>query len=74
MLSRPIKHGSGAMPSAKDDVLELLKNLPDDVTLEDIQYHLQVLAGIRRGQQDFQDGRFVSHTQAREWLGQWLKS
>lgn len=61
------------MASAKDDVLELLKNLPDDVTLEDIQYHLQVLEGIRRGQEDIRDGRVASDAQARERLGRWLR-
>ena len=30
------------MKTAKDEVRELLQNLPDDASLEDIQYHLYV--------------------------------
>jgi len=33
------------MQSAKQEVMELLKGLPDDSTLEEIQYHLSLLSG-----------------------------
>jgi hypothetical protein len=35
--------------AAKTEVESLLRKLPDDCTLEDIQYHLYVLEKIRRG-------------------------
>ena len=38
------------MHTTKQDVRELLDQLPDDSTIEDIQYHLYVLEKIRRGQ------------------------
>ncbi len=37
------------MNTAKEDVRSLLKKLPDDCTLEDIQYHLYVVGKVRRG-------------------------
>jgi predicted transcriptional regulator len=37
------------MNTAKRDVASLLQKLPDDCTLEDIQYHLYVIEKIRRG-------------------------
>lgn len=37
------------MSTAKTAVESLLKTLPDDCTLEDIQYHLYVLEKIQRG-------------------------
>lgn len=37
------------MNVAKTKVESLLRQLPDDCTLEDIQYHLYVLEKIRRG-------------------------
>lgn len=37
------------MRTAKNDVQSLLEKLPDDCTLEDIQYHLFVVEKIRRG-------------------------
>jgi hypothetical protein len=37
------------MNTAKSEVESLLRKLPDDCTLEDIQYHLYVMEKIRRG-------------------------
>ena len=37
------------MASAKTGVQNLLNKLPDNVTLEDIQYHLYVLEKINKG-------------------------
>ena len=37
------------MNTAKHEVESLLKKLPDDCTLEDIQYHLYVIEKIRKG-------------------------
>ena len=36
------------LKTAKDEVRELLQNLPDDASLEDIQYHLYVRQKIQR--------------------------
>lgn len=35
--------------TAQDEIQSLLEKLPDDCTLEDVQYHLYVLGKIRRG-------------------------
>ena len=37
------------MSTAKDEVKALLDKLPDDCSLEDVQYHLYVVEKIRRG-------------------------
>ncbi len=37
------------MSTAKEEVEALLKKLPDNCSLEDIQYHLYVMEKIRRG-------------------------
>ena len=37
------------MGTAKDEVHSLLAKLPDNCTLEDIQYHLYVVEKIQRG-------------------------
>ncbi len=37
------------MNTAKSEVESLLRRLPDDCTLEDVQYHLYVVEKIRRG-------------------------
>ncbi|MCK5690835.1 hypothetical protein KAI87_16255 [Myxococcota bacterium] len=37
------------MNTAKDEVKLLLEKLPDECTLEDVQYHLYVVEKIQRG-------------------------
>ena len=37
------------MNTAKDEVKAMLDSLPDDCTLEDIQYHLCVVEKINKG-------------------------
>jgi predicted transcriptional regulator len=48
------------MQSAKQEVMELLKGLPDDSTLEEIQYHLYVRQKVQRGIQDVEEGRIYT--------------
>lgn len=58
--------------SAKQEVEQLLAQLPDDATLEDIQYHVYVLEKIRSGRADVAAGRGYTRDQARERLSRWL--
>ena len=37
------------MSTAKEQVEELLDKLPDDCSIEDIQYHLYVIEKVRNG-------------------------
>jgi len=60
------------MQSAKQEVEAMLSHLPDDSTLEDIQYHLYVLEKIKRGQDDINKGRRYTHEEAKERLSKWL--
>jgi predicted transcriptional regulator len=60
---------------AKRAVRELLDRLPDDCSLEDVQYHLYVLQSIERGRADVEAGRTISHEDvARELRKKWLTS
>jgi predicted transcriptional regulator len=45
------------METVKQEVSNLLTRLPDDCSLEDVQYHLYVLQKIERGLKDAQEGR-----------------
>ena len=61
------------MQTAKQEVEQMLRNLPEDSTLEDIHYHLYVLEKIKRGQEDIANGRRFTQKEARERLSRWLK-
>lgn len=50
----------------------MLTQLPDDVTFEDIQYHLHVLEKIRRGLEDKERGQGVSHEEVKANFKKWL--
>jgi len=60
------------MQTAKQDVEHLLHQLPDDSTLEDIQYHLYVLEKIKRGQKDIADGKHFTSEEVRVHLSRWI--
>ena len=61
------------MQTAKKEVWELLKRLPEDCTLEDVQYHLYVLQKIERGLKDAEEGRFYSQEEAEKMMAKWLE-
>jgi predicted transcriptional regulator len=62
------------MVSIKEEVAQLLERLPNDCSLEDIQYHLYVLEKIRRGAADVEQGRVLSHTEVEQRLNQWRRT
>ncbi|HAO98801.1 MAG TPA: hypothetical protein DCQ83_02015 [Fibrobacteres bacterium] len=59
--------------TAKETVQTLLDQLPDNCSLDEVQYHLYVVQAIQRGQADSDAGRTISHEQVdselrRKWL------
>lgn len=59
--------------TTKDLVRKLLDRLPDDASLEDVQYQLYVLQKIRAGEEDIVAGRTVPHDEVMRDLARWLK-
>ena len=49
------------MSTAKDIVRKLLNEIPDDASLEDIQYHIYVREKIERGLGDVKAGTVIRH-------------
>ena len=60
------------MPSAKEEVQQLLELLPDDVSFEDIQYHLYVRQKVAEGMEAVEEGRTLSQEEAEERMAKWL--
>ncbi len=60
------------MGSPKAEAKSMIEGLPDDASLEDIQYHLYVLEKVRRGLQRAETEGAVSHEDAKARLGKWL--
>ena len=64
---------AGVLMTTKDTVRALLDRLPDDCSLEDVQYHLYVVQAVARCQADEAAGRTIPHEQVdaelrRKWL------
>ena len=60
------------MGHVKKAVLDLVKQMPDDCTFEDVQYQLYVRQKIERGAEAADAGRVVSHEQVKKRLAKWL--
>ncbi len=60
------------MKTAKQEVKQLLEQIPDDSTFEDIQYHIYVREKIERGLKDVRDGRVLSQKEVAKRLSRWL--
>ncbi len=59
------------MSTAKEEVESLLHKLPDDCSLEDIQYHLYVLEKVRNGLEAADTQGTISQAEAEERLSRW---
>jgi predicted transcriptional regulator len=60
------------MDTAKDQVQQILEMLPENASLEDIQYHIFVRQKIQQGLDDAEEGRVVSHSEVQQRLAKWL--
>jgi predicted transcriptional regulator len=60
------------MNTAKQDVQKLLQKLPEDCSVEDVQYHLYVLDKVRRGLEDARTNGVVSQENVEDRLSKWL--
>jgi len=59
------------MNTAKSEVQSLLEKLPDDCTLEDIQYHLYVVEKVHRGIDRAEKEGEISQRDVEKRLSKW---
>lgn len=55
-----------ATATAKEQVMEMLRRLPGDVSLEDIEYHVSVMVGVECGMRGREAGRVSTQEAAEE--------
>jgi predicted transcriptional regulator len=58
--------------SNKEAVIEALRELPDEASFEEIMEHIATLAAIRRGEQDADSGRVISHDEVKKRIASWI--
>jgi len=59
------------MPTAKEEVRKLLDTLPDDASLEDIQYHIYVREKIENGRRAARENRVLTEEEVDRRLSKW---
>ena len=59
------------MNTAKDEVKAILDKLPDDCSLEDVQYHLYVVEKIHKGIERAETEDTISQEEAEANFSKW---
>ncbi|HSU14292.1 hypothetical protein [Longimicrobium sp.] len=52
----------------RDEVIAMLQRLPANVTIEEIEYHVSVMAGFERGVRDVEAGRVFTQEEVEEHI------
>jgi hypothetical protein len=60
------------MNAAKEEIRSLLQRLPEDCTLEDVQYHLYVMEKVQRGIKRAEKEGVIAHEDVEKRLGKWI--
>jgi hypothetical protein len=60
------------MATAKEEVRRLLESLPDDASLEDVQYSIYVRERIERGRREGDDGKLIEQDEVESRMCRWV--
>jgi predicted transcriptional regulator len=60
------------MERPKEEVRKLLEGLPEEVSFEDIHYHIYVQEAIRRGLEAAERGELVDQEEIERRMAKWL--
>jgi predicted transcriptional regulator len=57
--------------SSKEMVIDAVRELPDEATLEEILEQVKILAALQRSAEDANAGRVVSHEEVKKRAASW---
>jgi predicted transcriptional regulator len=57
--------------SVKEQVLQAIQRLPDDIDFRDITEEIALLAAIREAEHDIEQGRVISNEEMKSRIAQW---
>ncbi len=60
------------MTTPKEEIRRLLDKLPDDVSFEDVQYHIYVQQAVERGLEAVDRGEVISQEEVERRMSKWL--
>jgi predicted transcriptional regulator len=56
----PLK-GGGVIPGVKEQVIQMIQTLPDNITLEDVMEELYFKLQVDAGMKELNEGKGISH-------------
>ena len=59
--------------TAKEEILALMKQIPDGLTVDQALEQLQLLYDVRKGLEEAERGETVSHEEAKQMINKWLQ-
>ncbi len=57
--------------SVKEQILQAIHRLPDDIDFGDVSAEIALLAAVREAERDIAEGRFVSNQQMKARITEW---
>ena len=57
--------------TAKEEVLEMIRRLPDDASIQRIEYHVSVMARVQEGIDAIEAGQFVTQAEVERLMDEW---
>jgi len=59
------------MEVLKQDIMNLVSNLPEKFDIEEFMYKLYVLDKVKKGQRDIKKGNFIAADELRKEIEKW---
>ncbi len=59
--------------SVKEQVLQAIQRLPDDIDFRDVSDEIALLAAVHEAEQDIQQGKVISNEEMRSRIEGWTK-
>jgi hypothetical protein len=57
--------------SVKEEVLQAINRLPDDIDYRDVADEIAFLSAIREAEHDIKQGRLITNEQMKARIGEW---
>ena len=61
------------MMIAKQQIFELIKDLPDELDIDEIMYRLYVRQKLETAEKDVREGRIISHEEVVRETSKWFE-
>ena len=60
------------MPGIKEQVIQMIQELPEDITVDDVMAELYFRLQVDAGLKELDEGQRISHEEVEKRMGKWL--